>query len=216
VMRARPGDALAVFNGRDGEWRATIARLGRGEAILSVEAELRPPTPENGPWLAFALLKRGPTDLVAQKATELGAARLLPLSTSHTQAERVKIERLQAIAVEAAEQCGRLTVPEVAAPAPLSSLASSWPPERSLLIADESGTGQTIADAAPALRGRAWGVLIGPEGGFATGELDALKRLPFVTAVGLGPRLLRAETAAIAALSVIQALAGDWRAAAGG
>ncbi len=212
VMRAKAGDLVALFNGKDGEWRGRIEAMGRGAADLVLEAQLRPQTPEPDLWLAFAAVKRGPMDLIAEKATELGAARLLPVFTGRTQTARVNTGRLAAIATEAAEQCGRLTVPEIAEPQALDALLDDWPDGgRPLLVCDESGRAPPLADVLAGLDGSRWGVLVGPEGGFDAAELDAMGRLAFARRVGLGPRILRAETAAVAALSVLQALRGEWR-----
>ena len=206
VMRLGPGDAVLVFNGRDGEWRAHLEDNGRKRRALAIERQTRPQAAEPGPWLAFAPLKKTPMDFVAIKATELGAARLLPVFTRLTAARRVATARLRANAREAAEQCGRLSVPEVAEPVALEALLAAWPGGRRLLVPDESGGGIPLAEA---LSGD-HAFLIGPEGGWAPDELDALRKLPFVTAVGLGPRILRADTAALAALACWQGLVGDW------
>ena len=219
VMRATAGDMVALFNGRDGEWQSEITSLGKRVVGLRVTSHLRPQAPEPDLWLAFAPIKRGRIDFVAAKATELGVARLIPVMTARTQMTRVNTGRLRANAIEAAEQCERLTVPDVSDPVALSELLSAWPDGRRLLVGDETGGGRPIADAARQISSadNAAGanlpcaVLVGPEGGFTAGELDALGKLPFVTKVGLGPRVMRADTAAIAALSVIQAVAGDWR-----
>jgi 16S rRNA (uracil1498-N3)-methyltransferase len=217
VMRLREGDPVAVFNGSDGEWRAAVAEPDRHAVTLRCDVQTRPQRPEPDLWLAFAPLKKTPTDFVVEKATELGASRLVPVFTRHTAAERVKVERLRAQAIEAAEQCERLSVPEVAEAMNLDSLLAGWPADRRLFVLDETGGGRPIADVLA--ESRAGGekmpsrhaFLIGPEGGFSFNELDALRKLAFVTAVGVGPRILRAETAALAALSCWQALVGDWR-----
>jgi 16S rRNA (uracil1498-N3)-methyltransferase len=224
VLRMRAGDAVAVFNARDGEWRATLAHLARNAATLTVADRLRAPAVEPDVWLLFALLKRTRTDLVVEKATELGVARIVPVVTQRTQASRVNLDRLAAIAREAAEQCERLTIPEIAEPRPLSDVLDAWPHERRLIVADEAGGGRPIlqalasdadragfASVTPPASGGRWALLIGPEGGFDGAELDRLRKLPFVTPVALGPRILRAETAALAALACVQALVGDWR-----
>ncbi len=219
VMRAAAGDTVSLFNGRDGEWEGRVTSLGKRSVELSVDGSLRPQTAEPDLWLAFAPIKRGRIDFVAAKATELGVSRLIPVMTARTQMTRVNTGRLRANAVEAAEQCERLTVPEVGEPVPLTDLLASWPENRRLLVGDETGGGQPIAEAAGGLAAQTsaagaaqpCAVLVGPEGGFAPDELDALAILPFVTRIGLGPRVMRADTAAIAALSVIQAVAGDWR-----
>jgi len=218
VMRAQIGDGVALFNGRDGEWAGEIVARGKRTVELRLGARLREQAREPDLWLAFAPIKRGRIDFVAAKATELGVARLLPVLTARTQMTRVNVARLYANAIEAAEQCERLTVPEVAEPQPLADLLAGWPGERRLLVGDETGGGRPIAEVASELaRGASLpcAVLVGPEGGFTAGELDALANLPFVTKIGLGPRVMRADTAAIAALSVIQAIAGDWCAGGG-
>lgn len=211
VMRAKAGDSVAVFNGRDGEWRAEIAELAKKGGTLAVTARMRPQAPEPDLWLVFAPLKKDATDMVVEKATELGASRLLPVMTENTNASRVNTERARANAVEAAEQCERLTVPDVAEPAPLTRVLAEWEPSRRLLVCDETGRGVPLADVLGEMVGATFGLLIGPEGGFSQSELDLLRRTPFVLPVGLGPRVLRAETAALAALAVVQAVAGDWR-----
>lgn len=217
VMRLNEGDAVALFNGRDGEWRAAIAETARHAVTLRCETQARPQQGEPDVWLAFAPLKKSRVDFVVEKATELGASRLIPVFTRHTAAERVNHDRLRAHAVEAAEQCERLSVPEVADAVTLERLLADWPDGRPLFVLDETGGGRPIAaamaewhrqDGTAAPR---HGILIGPEGGFSFNELDALRKLAFVTPVGVGPRILRAETAALAALSCWQALVGDWR-----
>ena len=212
VLRLEPGARIDLFNGRGGEWRSRLDAVGKGYATLIVEQQLRPQTPEPDLWLVFAPIKRARIDTVAEKATELGVAALVPVATQHTAVERVNVERLRAIAIEAAEQCERLSVPEVRTPVTLGKLLAEWPAERRLLLCAEAGAVRPIADA---LRAHAdeiaapWAVMIGPEGGFARSELDALVKLPFVMPVGLGPRILRADTAALAALACWQAILGD-------
>jgi len=164
-----------------------------------------------GAKLVFAPIKRARLDWLIEKATELGAAALLPVWTAHTQAERLNLDRLQACVVAAAEQSERLSVPEVRPPERLDRLLAAWSGERRLIVCDESGAGEPIAGAMARLAGNPLAVLVGPEGGFAETELDHLRKLAFVSRVGLGPRILRAETAALAALAVVQAVAGDWR-----
>lgn len=200
VMRRGPGEALALFNGRDGEWQARLTAIRRGEARAIVQIRLRAPAEEPDLWLAFAALKRTATDFLVQKATELGVSALLPLATARTGAERVNLERLRAIAIEAAEQSERLTVPVVSPPRALPALLESWPPDRPLVAAIE----RRAAPPVPPQHGPA-GLLIGPEGGFTQAELDALGRCPFVVPASLGPRILRAETAAIVGLALLQA-----------
>lgn len=200
VMRRGVGDTLRLFNGVDGEFAARIATLKRERATFVTGDKLRSQAPEGDLWLAFALLKRDATDLVAQKATELGVARLLPVITARTNAARVNADRLAAIATEAAEQCERLTVPRIDPPCTLPELLAAWPPDRPLVAAIERESAPPIRPA----RGPA-GLLIGPEGGFNPVELDALRRQPFFVPATLGPRILRAETAAIVGLALLQA-----------
>jgi 16S rRNA (uracil1498-N3)-methyltransferase len=215
VLRRGVGDAVHPFNGRDGEWRARIERANRNACTVALLEQVRAQAPEPDLWLAFAPVKRAPIDAIATKATELGVGALCPVLTQHTSVTRVNLQRLRANAIEAAEQCGRLSVPDVHEPVTLGNLIAQWPADRSLMLCDESGSAPPVADALAGRTGGKWAVLIGPEGGFAQSELDALGKLPFVTAVGLGPRLLRADTAAIAALACLQALVGDWRATGG-
>lgn len=201
VLRARAGEVLRLFNGRDGEWQARLTELRHGAGQCLVERQLRPQADEPDLWLAFALLKRSPTDLLVQKATELGVAALFPLTTERTNPERVNLDRLRAIAVEAAEQCERLTVPIVHPPQPLPALLASWPADRRLVAAIERAVAPSVAPT----NGQPAGLLVGPEGGWAAAELDALMRHKFVVAASLGPRILRAETAAIVGLALLQA-----------
>jgi 16S rRNA (uracil1498-N3)-methyltransferase len=215
VVRRADGAPLLLFNGRDGEWRATLALRGKKAAVAAVAERTRQQAAEPDLWLCFAPIKRARIDTVAEKATELGVALLQPVLTRHTAVERVNLERLRANAIEAAEQTERLSVPEVRTPMELTKLLADWPADRRLLMADETGGGPPIAEALGALDDRAraapWAILIGPEGGFAADELAAVRRMKNVTAVGLGPRILRADTAALAALACWQALVGDWR-----
>ena len=215
VLRLGPGARLAVFNARDGEWLARIDGLTKSGCSLSIGGQRREPVPEPDLWLVFAPIKRAPIDVLAHKATELGCSVLQPVLTRYTAVARVNGERLAANAREAAEQCGRLSVPEVRAPLDLGALIAGWPPGRRLLVCAEWGAARPIAEALGAAAREEsdapWAVMTGPEGGFAQSELDALRDLPFVTPVGLGPRLLRADTAALAALACWQAVLGDGR-----
>jgi 16S rRNA (uracil1498-N3)-methyltransferase len=211
VLRLGPGAEVALFNGRDGEWLGRVDAAGRGWCSVALYEQSRRQEPPGDLALVFAPLKRGRIDFLVEKATELGVAALQPVFTRRSVVERVNLERLRANAIEAAEQSERLDVPEVAEPQPLERLMGRWPADRRLLLCDESGTAPPIAETLAALPEGASAVLVGPEGGFAETELDALKKLPFVSPVGLGPRVLRADTAALAALAVLQALAGDWR-----
>lgn len=210
VMRLKPGDGVVLFNGRDGDWLAVIDEANKKSCRLSVRHQLRPQADEPDLWLAFAPLKKSRTDFIVEKATELGVSRLLPVFTEHTNTARVKTERLAAIAIEAAEQCDRMSVPDVCDPVPFQNLLDDWPQDRLLLVPDETGGGEPLKDVLLETGNGAAGFLIGPEGGFSEAELDALDKLSFVSRIGLGPRILRAETAALAALSCYQALAGDW------
>lgn len=207
VMRLAPGDAVTVFDGRSGEWTAEVVEAGRRGGALRCGARLAPLVPPPDLWLMFAPLKKARTDFVVEKAVEMGAARVLPVLTAFTNAERVRAERLRAHAVEAAEQCGARYVPEVAEPERLDRLLTEWPGSRRLLWADESraeGPAPPIAAPPPAA------ILIGPEGGFSEAERARLHAAPFAIAIRLGPRILRAETAAVAALALWQQAAGDW------
>ncbi len=208
VLRLGPGAAVAGFNARDGEFLCRVAELRRGDGRLSVERRLRVPEPEPDLWLVFAPIKRARLDWLVEKAAELGVTALVPVWTERTQPERLNLDRLTAHAVAAAEQSGRLSVPELRAPEKLARLVAEWPAERHLYVCDETGGGAPIATVAA---GYPAALLVGPEGGFGETELDAIGKLSFATRVGLGPRVLRAETAAIAALAVFQAVAGDWR-----
>lgn len=200
VMRRGVGESVRLFNAEAGEWRARVATIGRGAATLVAETLLRPPEAEPDVWLAFALLKRDATDLVVQKATELGVAALWPVRTQRTQAERMNPTRLLAIATEAAEQCERLSVPVLHPLRPLGALLDGWPADRVLSACLERA-------ALPALQpspARA-GLLVGPEGGFSPDETALLLAHPAVCPVSLGPRVLRAETACIVGLALLQA-----------
>lgn len=210
VLRLSVGDAVALFNGRDGEWLGRIDELGKARCSVKLFEQRRPQSAEPDLWLVFAPIKRARIDYLAEKATELGVSALYPVYSQRTIVDRVNLDRMRANAIEAAEQTNRLTIPELREAQPLNRLLANWPAERRLLLCDESGASPLIGEALPGLAPGPWAVLIGPEGGFTETELDGLKKLPFVCAVGLGPRLLRAETAALAALAAFQALAGDW------
>jgi 16S rRNA (uracil1498-N3)-methyltransferase len=205
VMRLGAGGELLVFDGDSGEWLARIAEAGKKRMILAVERRTREPEVIPDVWLAFAPVKRAQTDWLVEKATELGAVRLLPVITQRTIAERVKLERLEAISIEAAEQCGRTRLPEIAEPMALKALLADN--LRRLYFADESGG----EDAATAFRPGPATILTGPEGGFADEEREQIRSAPHCVPISLGPRILRAETAALAALSAYMAIAGDWR-----
>lgn len=199
VMRLAAGDSLLVFNGQVGEWRAAISKISRKAAWLTLVEQTRAPAPEPDAWLCFALLKRQKTDMVVEKATELGVSVIQPILTARTNADHVNLERLRAIAIEAAEQCERLHVPEIREPKPVMKLLADWP-ERPLFVADERRTAGLLG---PAFGPSA--LMVGPEGGFTDQELEAIARTPLITRVSLGRRILRAETAAIAGLTLLLA-----------
>ncbi|MFC3570497.1 16S rRNA (uracil(1498)-N(3))-methyltransferase [Paracoccus simplex] len=209
VMRQGPGDEILVFNGRDGEWLARIERIAKRGGAL---AALRQTAPQLDPpdlWLVFAPIKKARTDFIVEKAAEMGAARILPVQTDHTNSERIRQDRLQAHAVEAAEQCGGTFVPEVGGLVPLARLLDGWDAGRRILWADEALAGP--AQVLSGLPRGPWAILIGPEGGWSESERKRLSAMDCVTRIGLGPRILRADTAAVASLALWQAALGDWR-----
>jgi len=210
VLRLSTGAAIAAFNAADGEWLCRIVELGKSGGRLVVELRLRSAGAEPDLWLLFAPIKRARLDWLVEKATELGVSALMPLWTARTQAERLNLERLRAHAVSASEQSERLSVPELHLPEMLDWVLAAWPAGRRLFVCDETGAGEPIGTAVARLSLGPAALLIGPEGGFDQTELDALGKLSFVSRVALGPRVLRAETAAVAALAVFQAIAGDW------
>lgn len=208
VMRLAAGAVILLFNGRDGEWRATLAEAGKRGAIAVCEVETNPQTLPPDLWLVFAPIKKARTDFIVEKAVELGVRRILPVQTRHTNSERIRQDRLQAHAVEAAEQCRATFVPEVADLVPLDRLLRQWPEDRCLYWCDEAAIGQPAEITGPA--GPA-AILIGPEGGFSADEAAKLRGMPNVAPLSLGPRILRADTAALAAITLWQARHGDWR-----
>jgi 16S rRNA (uracil1498-N3)-methyltransferase len=211
VMRLSAGEGVLVFNGRDGEWNAAIEG-GKRAATLRVGARTRPQTAAGDLHYLFAPLKSARLDYMVQKAVEMGVSRLQPVLTRHGQIGRVNLDRMRANAIEAAEQCGVLSLPDVAPPAALTSVLAAWKPDRYFVFCDEAAE---IADPLRALAAvppqSPLAVLIGPEGGFADDERSALLKLPNVIRLALGPRILRADTAAVAALALVQAAIGDWR-----
>lgn len=223
VMRLGVGDVIDLFNGRDGEWRARIVEVSKRGCRLAPEEQIRGQASPPDLDLVVALVKRARLEIIVEKAAELGARRVRLMTTRRTNADHTNVARLQAIATEASEQTGRLDVPEVMPPAKLGVLLDAWEPERRLMFCDEAGDdpdapwGGEAGRAAPVLGVLAgagpgpWAVLIGPEGGFDPAERERLRAAPFVTPVTLGPRILRADTAAIAALTLWQAAVGDWR-----
>lgn len=208
VLRMKESEAVGVFNGRDGEWLAKLSSTGKRAAVLTVQEKMREQDGVPDIWLLFALLKRARTDSVIEKATELGAAKIVPVITAFTNAEHVNLERLKSIAVEAAEQSERLSVPEITPPVDLTDVMASWDPKRSLLVCAESGDASPIVSATAAAPAA---ILIGPEGGFSQDELAYLRGKPFARFISLGPRILRADTAATAMLACWQGMSGDWR-----
>ncbi len=212
VMRLARGAAVALFNGRDGEWRAVVAEAGKRGGLVIPETQTAPLRLPPDLWLIFAPIKKARTDFIVEKAVELGARRIQPVQTRHTNSERIRQDRLQAHAVEAAEQCGATFVPEVAELVALDRLLAGWPAGRRLLWADEALAGTAMPRIADDAGGAgAWAILIGPEGGFSADEQARLRALPQVVPLALGPRILRADTAAVAALVLWQAALGDWR-----
>jgi len=207
VMRARAGDRVSLFNGCDGEWRASIAEVTRRGCVLVCERQTREQVQDDDLWLVFAPIKKTPADYVTQKATELGVSVLQPVITRRTIVHRVNSERLRANAIEAAEQSARLTVPEIREPGDLVRLLREWPNERNLLFCDERGA-PPIARALTNAPTGAWAVLTGPEGGFDDDERRLIRALPSTVPVSLGDRVLRADTAALAALAIWQAQCG--------
>ena len=209
VMRLKLGAPVKLFDDRTGEWLATVARTGKRDLGLDVVGLLRPREPVPDLWLCAAPLKKGRVDWLAEKACELGVARLVPVLTRRTVVDRLNAERLRAHMVEAAEQCDRTALTELAEPVKLADLLRDWPDGRALFFADETG-GAPAADAMRARPGPA-AILIGPEGGFDPAERDAIRALPQAVGVGLGPRILRADTAAAAAVTLWMASCGDWQ-----
>lgn len=211
VMRMTAGAKVLVFNGRDGEWQAQLSDVKKRSAVLEVESQTRPQI--NGPDIdyLFAPLKRSRLDYMVQKAVELGIARLIPVLTQRTIAERVNLDRMRANAIEAAEQCGVLRVPEVVEPRALEKVLATWDATRRLIFCDEDAAVKNPIDALGAIDPGPLAVLIGPEGGFTPAERDLLMTKPYVRALSLGPRIMRADTAAVAALALVNARLGDWR-----
>jgi 16S rRNA (uracil1498-N3)-methyltransferase len=217
VLRMTPGGPVLIFNGTDGEWKARLTAPGKRNAALAIEAQTRPQPPPGNLRYLFSPLKRARLDYMVQKAVEMGVSRLHPVIMRHTQAERVNLDRMRANAIEAAEQCGILTIPEIAAPLEFAAAIAAIGPSCHLVFCDEEAP---CVDPVAALRtdlgeahgnGAALAVLIGPEGGFSEEERATLLRRPQTSRIALGPRILRADTAAVAALAVVQTAAGDWR-----
>lgn len=208
VMRLGVGAHVLLFNSRDGEFLAEVADAGKRRGLLAVLRQTKPLQMPPDLWLLFAPIKKARTDFIVEKAAEMGAARICPVQTEHTNSDRIRQDKLQAHAMEAAEQCGGTYVPEVADIAKLRLVLENWPHDRSLMFCDEAlvGEAQGLAQAKPGK----WAILIGPEGGFSNGERDLLSKLEQSVPVSLGPRILRADTAAVAALTLWQSALGDW------
>jgi 16S rRNA (uracil1498-N3)-methyltransferase len=205
VLRLGPGSRVKLFDDRTGEWLAEIAEAGKKRVTLAITRHLRPREPVPDLWLLFAPVKRGRIDWLVEKATELGVARLVPVVTRRTIVERLNLDRLRAHIVEAAEQCERTALAELAEPIKLGALIAGWPEDRTLYFADENGGEPMSGQPGPAA------ILVGPEGGFTDEERTAIRALKQVRPVGLGPRILRADTAALAAVSLWMGMAGDWQ-----
>lgn len=209
VMRLGVGDAVLLFNGQDGEWHASVVEAGKRGGLLRADKQSAPQQNPPDLWLMFAPIKKARTDFIVEKAAEMGAARIMPVQTAHTNSDRIRRERLQAHAVEAAEQCGGTYVPEVGELQKLDHLLATWPEERQLMFCDEALAGHSSA-LTGSLAAQPWAILIGPEGGFSEAERTRLRALPFAHAISLGPRILRADTAAVAAMTLWQQALGDW------
>jgi 16S rRNA (uracil1498-N3)-methyltransferase len=205
VMRLKAGDAVRCFDDRSGEWAAELASAGRRDARLRLVAHLAPREPVPDLWLVAAPIKRQRVDWMAEKACELGVARFVPVLTRRAVVDKLNLDRLRAHMIEAAEQCGRTALPALDEPAKLERLLGDWPADRILYFADETGGDRFVAEPGPAA------ILIGPEGGFDPAERAAIRALPQARGISLGPRILRAETAALAAVSLWMGQAGDWR-----
>ncbi|MBW8319672.1 MAG: 16S rRNA (uracil(1498)-N(3))-methyltransferase [Arenimonas sp.] len=211
VLRMQDGNEILAFNGRDGEWKARLSFPTRKKILLTPLEQTRPQPCDCDLQFLFAPLKVGRMDYLVQKAVEMGAGLLQPVMTQHVQGKITSLERLQANAIEAAEQCGVLAIPMVAAPQKLKDLLERWPAERRMIFCDEDSETNNPLPALSRIEERRLALLVGPEGGFSEDERTLLRSLPFVTAIPLGPRILRADTAAVAALAVVQAAIGDWR-----
>ncbi|OUS22549.1 16S rRNA (uracil(1498)-N(3))-methyltransferase [Rhodobacterales bacterium 59_46_T64] len=210
VMRRSVGDGVLLFDGQNGEWLAEVTEAGKRGGMLQVATQTKPQQMPPDLWLVFAPIKKARTDFIVEKAAEMGAAKIMPVQTDHTNSERIRVDRLQAHAVEAAEQCGGTYVPEVAELTKLGALLDHWPEGRQLMFCDEAMAGQANALAAQTRAAAPWAILIGPEGGFSEAERKRLHALPFAHPVSLGPRILRADTAAVAAMALWQKALGDW------
>ena len=210
VLRISHESPVLVFNGRDGEWHATLSLTGKRSCKLRLDQQTWPQQAGPDIHYLFAPLKRARLDYMVQKATELGARRLLPVLTEYTQLSRLNLERMRANAIEAAEQCGLVSVPDIAAPVPLTETLESWSEARDLVYCDEAAELANPIGVLERLQPGPKAVLVGPEGGFSASERNSLLAKPFVTAISLGPRIMRSDTAAIAAFALVNAVHGDW------
>ena len=208
VMRLAVGAHILLFNGVDGEFLAEVADAGKRRGLLLVREQTKPLKMPPDLWLLFAPIKKARTDFIVEKAAEMGAARIIPVTTQFTNSDRIRRDKLQAHAMEAAEQCGGTYVPEVADITKLGTILDTWPDDRQLMFCDEArvGAAETLAQANKG----PWAILIGPEGGFSAAERERLHKMPQTTPISLGPRILRADTAAVAALTIWQSALGDW------
>lgn len=209
VMRLRVGAVVALFNGRDGEWQCEVMQAGKRAGELRCLTQSKPLQMPPDLWLLFAPIKKARTDFIVEKATEMGAAKIVPVQTEYTNADRIRRDKLQAHAVEAAEQCGGTFVPNVNELGKLDRVLTDWPEGRKLMFCDEGLSGE-MSSLEIGQTGEAWAILIGPEGGFSPTERARLRALPYAYPVALGPRILRADTAAVAAMTLWQNSLGDW------
>lgn len=210
VMRRKIADEVVIFNGRDGEWLSEIEYASKKEVNLKVKEKLKEQKAEPDVWLVFAPIKHGRIDYLVEKAVELGASKLFPIITERTIVSRVNLERLKAHIIEAAEQCERLNVPELHNEQKLTKILENWPEDRGIIFCDETGSGKSVKEFFSNISSNKFAIFIGPEGGFTENEFKLLMRSKNVYPIHLGPRVMRADTAALAALSCFQALKGDW------
>lgn len=211
VLRMKAGDEILVFNGRDGEWKARLKPEGKKRVLLEPSEQTRPQPQKSDLIYCFAPLKQGRLDYMVQKATEMGAGVLQPVITQHTQVTKLGSDKIRANAIEAAEQCGVLSIPECREAVRFDRFIEQWDTSRRLIFCDEGHESDDPLTILQALKPGTLALLIGPEGGFSESERQVLRNLPFVTAIPLGPRILRADTAAVAAMTLVQAVLGDWR-----
>ncbi|MGA1829390.1 16S rRNA (uracil(1498)-N(3))-methyltransferase [Rhizobium wenxiniae] len=211
VLRLEAGAKVLVFNGRDGEWLAEITFPSRKKIVLQPIEQTRPQPETSDLHYLFAPLKVGRLDYLVQKAVEMGAGTMQPVMTQHVQGKITNLDRLRANVTEAAEQCGVLSIPEVCEPRKLADILERWSEDRRIIFCDEGDEGQNPLPILAKVKEKKLALLVGPEGGFSEEERSLLRSLPYVTAIPLGPRILRADTAAVAALAVIQAAIGDWK-----